>query len=69
MEKLIKARKEWSCDQCGAKIIPGQFYNYLKWRDPRYAEDVMGNDVQVGIEYYSFKLCLECPETNEEVTI
>lgn len=58
-ERYMRARKEYPCDHCGQIIEKGELYNFGKGRYPAFAEDVHGNDVQVGISYYQYRLCLK----------
>ncbi len=59
MEKYMYAQKRYPCDHCKRIIVPGELYLFKKGREPAYADDVHGNDVQVGINYYQYRLCLK----------
>ena len=63
MEKIVIARKEYQCSHCFEPIHKGDAYIFGSIREPRYSEDVMGNDVQIGIEYIKYHLCLACDGT------
>ena len=67
MDKYLKARKSYLCDHCGQIIKAGEVYIFGKFREGRYAEDVMGNEVQVGIRYCQYRVCLkpDCGEVAE----
>jgi len=67
--KLIKARKVHRCNVCKGYISPGQPYELLKDRGPKYS---FGTDAamglackQVGIVYLQQRLCINCMD--EEV--
>ena len=58
MEKFLKARKKYHCDHCLRLIYPGEIYRFGKGRGPRYLnDDIDCDDIQVGIEYYQYRLC------------
>ena len=59
---IRKARKEHACTYCNNTIKPGDTYDYQEGKEPLYDDDVMGNDVQIGIRYYKDKMCLKCDE-------
>lgn len=63
-EKIVKARKRWLCDHCCRWIEVGEKYTFGTTREPNYTEDVMGNDIQDGIRYIQWRLCLrdDCNE-------
>ena len=72
MEKLVKARKQHICSCCSNPILPGEMYYFGKSREPMYATDVMGNDVQEGIEYINWRLCEDreaCNIRHEQIQI
>ena len=58
MDRIVKARKAYYCALCGRCIFKGMKYQFTKTRHPLYSEDIMDNDVQVGIEYAQYRLCL-----------
>ena len=58
VRKIMRARKPWMCADCKRDIKIGDKYIFGAHREPRYIEDVMGNCVQVGIEYVKYHLCL-----------
>ena len=60
ISKWVKARKDHKCSYCGDTIKKGSLYHYLEFREPRYTEDVIGNDVQVGIWYIKNRSCEKC---------
>lgn len=65
MEKYMYAQKNYPCDHCDRAIVPGELYLFGKGRGPRYLDSDINNDnVQVGIEYYQYRLCLkrDCKE-------
>lgn len=68
MPKYLKARKPYPCDACGQEIEKGELYIFGKSKEPRYTEDAMGNDVQVGIQYCQYRVCLkiDCGEVAAE---
>ena len=67
MLKYIKARKEYLCDHCQQKIEIGEVYAFSKGREPRYLnDDINCEDIQVGIHYYQYRLCLKADCSEEE---
>jgi len=52
-EKLVKAKKDYACDNCGKKITKGSYHISGSTRGPEFNED----DVQVGIVYEKWRLC------------
>ena len=56
-ERIVKAKKDYVCDNCGAEIKKGDYHISGSTRVPAYGEDGMGNDVQVGIFYEKWRLC------------
>lgn len=72
MEKEIKARKTYKCSACGGQIEKGEMHTYGEYRAPVYSQDVMGKDIQDGIEYIKYRLCYrpDCAELkSDEVTL
>ena len=60
MEKYIFARKEYHCDNCQQIIKVGELYLFVKGRGPRYKDDdIHHENIQVGIHYYQYRLCLK----------
>ena len=58
MEKAMKARKEYKCINCHKIIKIGEIYIFGKSRVPKYKDnDVFYND-QIGISYIQYRLCL-----------
>ena len=57
MEKYMRARKEYPCDHCKQIIKKGELYLLDKGRAPRYSSD--GSYIQIGINYYQYRLCLK----------
>lgn len=60
--RTVKARKIHKCTVCSGVISKGDRYEYMECRIPIYASDVMGNQVQNGIEYFKIKICAPCDE-------
>ena len=58
--KTVRARKTHICSECQRNIVQGEDYFYSTGKDPVYTDDVMGNEVQTGIHYYHYKLCIDC---------
>ncbi len=59
IEKIIKARKDYECVYCGKKIRKGTLHQFGKTRVPRYKDDdIFCDDIQIGIEYVEWRLCL-----------
>lgn len=56
---VVKARKEYECVYCERKIKIGQLHEHGRTRGARYAVDDVHGDVQIGIQYYEWRLCLE----------
>jgi hypothetical protein len=52
MEKIVKCRKDYKCNQCESIIKKGEKALYGSERRPKYDE----NDNQIGIEYVSWRL-------------
>lgn len=57
--KLVKARKNHICSNCGDVIYRHSHYLYMTYRDPVYDDDIYPSK-QVGIKYVHYKLCLKC---------
>ena len=63
MEKKIKARKDHNCDVCDEEVIKkGDFYLFGSIRAAKYD----GYDNQIGIDYNSWRICLECEKGLKE---
>ena len=60
--KLIKARKDYICDDCDNAIIKGELYHRNSRREGRYDE----LDAQIGIEYVEWKFCKKCVDKFEK---
>jgi len=61
LEKLVKARKAHTCNNCGEIIHKNDKYIYSEWRQPTYKDDDRFHfGIQVGIEYVKYRLCLKC---------
>ena len=60
MDKIVIARKQHTCTYCGKVILKGEKYHYAEWKDPLFAQDVMGNDVQISIDFRRDRICLKC---------
>lgn len=50
--KIVRCRKDYVCAYCGEVIKKGDLSLYTSERTPRYDKD----DIQVGIEFLSFRL-------------
>lgn len=50
-EKVVKARKVYTCIVCEGNIQKGEKYIHLKDRCPKYDD----NDIQIGIEYHEYR--------------
>ena len=69
-ERIVKAKKGYVCDNCGAEIKKGDRHISGSTRSPAYSEDGMGNDVQIGIIYEKWRLCddnAKCFGTGEHI--
>ena len=65
-EKIITARKDWTCHSCDNIIKKGDKYLYGEGRAPRYDEI----DNQIGIQYYKYRICLSCKtKADKEIEI
>lgn len=64
MEKILKARKNHSCDLCDGIILKGEHYELIKLRGPKYqlSSDPEDDGKQIGVEYNLFRHHL--PELN-----
>jgi len=61
LEKLVKARKAHTCNNCGKIIHKNDKYIYSEYRQPKYKDDDRFHfGIQVGIEYVKYRLCLKC---------
>lgn len=56
MEKIMRARKPYQCDCCENIIFVGDHYLFGNGREPKCDKD----DEQYGIQYYQFRLCVNC---------
>ncbi len=61
MEKLVKARKAHTCDNCDEIIQKNDKYIYSEHKGAKYKDsDIFNDDIQIGIEYSKYHLCLKC---------
>ena len=54
MEKKMKCRKDYVCDQCDGTIYKSELSLYGTERQPRF--DNTNHEVQIGIEYVKWRL-------------
>ena len=52
-----KANKPHKCDTCEGDINKGEKYDYFSKKIPKYYDTT---DKQIGIEYFSAKMCSKC---------
>lgn len=54
-EKVLTARKDYTCDVCGKPIKKGEIHVYMTGRAPKYDD----SERQIGICYWSARACIE----------
>jgi hypothetical protein len=57
MCNMVKARKDYKCDQCEGDIKKDDYYEFGKGRGPAYDKDC---NEQIGIHYWQYRLCSKC---------
>ena len=65
-ERIVKAKKDYVCNNCGAKILEGDYHVSGSTRGPAYDK----HDLQNGIHYEKWRLCednAKCFGTGEHV--
>lgn len=64
MERSVKARKQYVCDNCGKPIMKGEQHTFGKGKGPRFGDDFY---TQIGISFYSYRLCADIDACNQRM--